>query len=265
MAIEMRRARQAAVRQKLALDFHRLGPTAMAVSIKSVGPGTAFDVQVALTLERLADGAPAEVLHSHQYVLLAGESRQLFPPGGLNDNVNRLPAEYRAIRLSGTMRDATGGRHVVDESIADLQQWRQHLHESRERFVQQDPERRLADAFKKHFDDQGQKIAAGLHQIARMLAQPQASPGDSVQADVTDRSVETTAIVPTVSSGYPALAASHRAPLSRALRRGPVGPRPCLSLQGRIPAVGLLLGRSTPEGLGASADSLLAATARCWR
>jgi len=39
MAQEMRRAREALIRPKLALDFHRLGPTAMTLGVKNIGPG----------------------------------------------------------------------------------------------------------------------------------------------------------------------------------------------------------------------------------
>jgi hypothetical protein len=141
----------------------------MAVSIKSVGPGAAFSVSVKITYEPVGDRPPVEQ-HWQRPVLMTGERRDLLTPGGLNDNVNRLPAEFRAIRLTGSMTDAVGDKHVVDERIADLAEWRAALGESHERFVQDDAERRLADAFKKHFDDQGARIAAGLNAIAHALS-----------------------------------------------------------------------------------------------
>lgn len=71
------------------------------------------------------------------------------PPGELNNNLNRLPEEYGEIRLTGSMRDAKGNAHEVDEVFADLPEWRELL--SRERFVGL-PERELAEAFKKSFE-----------------------------------------------------------------------------------------------------------------
>jgi len=51
MAQEMRRAREALIRPKLALDFHRLGPTAMTLGVKNIGPGPAFAIDIKMVYE----------------------------------------------------------------------------------------------------------------------------------------------------------------------------------------------------------------------
>jgi hypothetical protein len=169
MAIEMRRGREAAVRPKLALDLHLLGPTAMTVAIKSVGSGVAFDVRVRLVFAPLAEDAPDVVQHWQHNVLPAGDQHDLLPPGGLNDNVNGLPASFRSIRLTGTMQDANGISHTVDECIADLGQWRKALGEAHQRYVIADADRRLADAFGKRFDQPAKNLVAGLEHITQAL------------------------------------------------------------------------------------------------
>jgi hypothetical protein len=166
MAIEMRRAREAGIRPKLALDFHRLGPTAMTIAIRSVGAGAAFDVDVRIVYRPVASDAQDVVQKWRQSFLATGESRDFMPPGELNRNLNSLPVSYRSIMLKGTLRDAHGERHMVDECINDLAHWRQALGEAHERFVDADEDRRLATAFEKQFSSHAKSMIVGLGSIA---------------------------------------------------------------------------------------------------
>jgi hypothetical protein len=159
---EMRRARKAAVAPKLALEFHRLGPTAMTVAIRNVGPGTAFSIDVRLIYEPIREDAGPDEQPWRHNLLMVGEQRDFMPPGELNDNLNGLPRTYRRIRLLGSVYDANGKRHGVDEAIPDLAAWREALGEARQRFVDANPERRQADELSK-------KLKVPLDGIARQV------------------------------------------------------------------------------------------------
>jgi hypothetical protein len=95
-------------------------------------------------------------------ILESGRQADFLPPGDLNDNLNGLPSLFREIRLSGTLKDADGIEHLVQDEVVDLADWREALHDARQRFTQADPERRLAEAFdkpiKKVSDDVGRRL-----------------------------------------------------------------------------------------------------------
>jgi hypothetical protein len=160
MVTEMRKTRELALLPKLALELHRLAPVVVTIAVKNVGPGPAFGIDVRVTYEPIANSAPEE-RRWRRNVLVSGEQHDFFPPGELNDNLNSLPARYRAIRLVGSMTDAAGKAHAVDESFSDLNEWREVLHAASERFVA-DPERRLADEL-------GKKLERPLGALAQRL------------------------------------------------------------------------------------------------
>ena len=164
MVKELSKTRELSVLPKLALEFLRLGPTAMDVLVKNVGLGPALEIDVRLIFEPLPNSetpveTPVEDCRWRRNILAPGEQKDFFPPGDLNDNLNRLPREYKEIRLIGTMKDATGKTHVIDEAFSDLSGWRSTL--GRERFVGL-PERELADAL-------GKKLERPLGQLSRQL------------------------------------------------------------------------------------------------
>lgn len=80
MANEMARARGQAILPKLALDFHRLGPTAMTVAIRNVGPGAAFEIAVRLSFIPVADGTAPEERELRLAVLSSDDQRDYPPP-----------------------------------------------------------------------------------------------------------------------------------------------------------------------------------------
>jgi hypothetical protein len=144
MVAEMQRSRGLAILPKLAVEFHRLGPTAMTVAIKNVGPGAALAVDVRLMYDPLDHEQFGPQVRWRRSVLAPGEQSDFMPPGGVNDSVNTLPNTYRSIRLVGSMLDAAGNRHNVEERLENLREWRGLLHAAHERWVDPDRERRLA-------------------------------------------------------------------------------------------------------------------------
>jgi hypothetical protein len=169
MVIEMRRSRDLAILPKLALDFHRLGPTAVTVAIKNVGPGAALDIDISMIWEPLAAGERID-RRWRRNVLAPGEQADFMPPGTLNGNINSLPAHYQRIRLKGVMVDAAGKKQNVDEVFDELPKWREVLSDAHQRFVAADPERRLAEALAKQFDSSVKDLARGTHEMARAAA-----------------------------------------------------------------------------------------------
>jgi len=134
MAREMKRARDATILPKLALDFHRLGPTTMTLLVQNVGPGAALEVDVRAVWEPLADGDAVE-RRWRRNTLASGDQADFMPPGDLNDNLNSLPKTYRSVRLVGVMKDAAGTEHKVDDLFDDLAEWREILGKANQRWV----------------------------------------------------------------------------------------------------------------------------------
>jgi hypothetical protein len=156
MVGEMRRAREIAVLPKLAVDLNFLGPMNAAVAVRSVGPGPALDIVVRLIYEptNLDDDPPER--RWRRNLLASGERLEFFPPGGANaTNIDSLSVTYRAIALKGSMRDATGIEHTVDERFDDLAEWRQVLETASLR-ITSEPEQRLARAFGRGTQQPGQ-------------------------------------------------------------------------------------------------------------
>jgi hypothetical protein len=169
MVLEMQRTRNAALVPKLAIDFHRLAPATMTVAILNVGPGAALDVDVRVVFEPPSEEAAASEFRWRRNVLSAGERAEFMQPGELNNNLNTLPAAYRAIRLVGTTKDATGTTHPVNESFEGLAEWREVLHGAKQRYTEPDIERRLADALLKKFERPIGGLQKSLDNVARSI------------------------------------------------------------------------------------------------
>jgi len=169
MVGEMRKARNAAILPKLALEFHPLGSTAMTVVIKNVGPGAALDLDVRVVYDPVGEGHQPQEARWRRNILASGEQYDFLPPGGVNDNVNQLPATYKAVRLVGTMKDAAGATHDVDEAFDDLAEWRKVLGEAHQRFTYPDAEKRLAEELSKKFARPLKDVRTGLQDVARAV------------------------------------------------------------------------------------------------
>jgi hypothetical protein len=160
MVGEMRKTRELALLPKLALEFHHLAPAVVSLAVKNVGPGAALGIDVRVIYEPIGEAA-SEERRWRRNVLVSCEQHDFRPPGELNDNINALPEHYRMIRLVGSMRDAAGKAHDVDEVFENLADWREVLHASGQRYVAE-PERRLADAL-------GKKLEGPLRTLAQRL------------------------------------------------------------------------------------------------
>lgn len=169
MVGEMAEARRVAVLPKLALEFHRLGPTAVSMAVRNVGPGAALMIDVRLIWEPSHEAARIES-RWRRNVVASGERFDFLPPGTLDGNINSLPADYRAVRLVGTMRDATGHEYSVDERFDDLADWRESLGEIHQRFVHEDVEKRLAEELHKKFKGSLSDLARGLREFSSVVA-----------------------------------------------------------------------------------------------
>jgi hypothetical protein len=182
MVCEMKKSRDAAITPKLGLEFLRLGPTAMTVAIRNVGPGAAFAIDVRLVYDPIAEGDPTDEQPWRYNMLTSGEQRDLIPPGDLNDNLNRLPRTYKRIRLVGSMRDADGRRHGVDEEISNLDVWREVLEKARQRWVDANAERRLADELAKKLRGPLDGIAGQIGSVSVAITELREHPPDEHSA-----------------------------------------------------------------------------------
>jgi hypothetical protein len=122
-----------------------------------------------LVFEPLSNEQSEHRRRYRQNVMVPGERHAFFPPGELNANINSLPETYRAIRLVGSMNDAAGKRHVVDESFADLAEWRELLHSAGRAWSPPEPERRMGEAIGKALDTPFKRLATELESIRRVI------------------------------------------------------------------------------------------------
>jgi hypothetical protein len=152
MVGEMAAGRRQAVLPKLALGFHRLGPTIVTIAIKNVGLGAALSVDVRMIYDPLP-GKDGHEIRWRWPILAPGEQMDFMPPVDLQESLNSIPATYQAIRLEGTCTDATGREHEVEDEYGDLSEWRDLLGKAHARFTQPEPEKRLADALHNKFKD----------------------------------------------------------------------------------------------------------------
>jgi hypothetical protein len=169
MVKEMAKTRELSVMPKLALEFHRLGPTSMTVAIKNVGLGAALELDVWLRYEPVPGRTAQEERRWRRNVLAPGEQKDFLPPGNLDGNSNTLTANFRSIRLTGSMKDALGNKHSVDESFDDLAEWRTILADAHQRWVAADPERRVADELGKKFEGPLKAIVQAIDGSTRAL------------------------------------------------------------------------------------------------
>ncbi len=94
MVGEMAKARRATIRPTLAIEFHRIGPTAITVAVRNVGPGAALDIDVRMIYVPARDSGELVERRWRRKVLMSGEQYDFFPPGALDGNLNALPATY---------------------------------------------------------------------------------------------------------------------------------------------------------------------------
>lgn len=100
---------------------------------------------------------------------MSGEQLTFNPPRDLGANLDALPRIYGAIRLTGSMRDATGQLQAVAETYENLSEWRDLLHDAHRQWSHPDPEQRLANALASKFKQPMNDLRKGLVDVARAV------------------------------------------------------------------------------------------------
>jgi len=169
MVREMKKARDAAVLPKLALDMHALGPNLFDLAIKNVGPGAALDIDVRTEWVPIDESASPPGARWRRNVMASGEQVELFPPDKRSGGMESMPDIYEEVRLLGEMRDAVGNRHQVDERFEELPEWGQLVKEAQQSWKPPEPERRAAEAMHKKFDQPLKSLTKAADEIARAI------------------------------------------------------------------------------------------------
>jgi hypothetical protein len=169
---EMREARRLSVLPNLAIKLARVGPAHAFVAVQNAGSGTAFDVAITLAFEPRDPSQDQRDERTWRTPSIAPGAQHEFIPmtpgnGGIMD-INALAATYERITLSGSMRDALGEEHAVSDTFDNLREWRELLHDSRERWVDV-PEKRLAAAL-------GDTLGKSLKDVAAAIRGIRSSP-----------------------------------------------------------------------------------------
>lgn len=180
MVKEMAATRELSILPKLAVELRRVGPSFAMAEIRNVGPGPALEIDIHLSFEPISDGGPREERRWRRNLLAPDERREFMPPELVC--LDELVATYREIRLAGSMKDATGRAHQVDEVFEDLPEWREL-----QRHVQQslvvEPEKRLAEELEKKVKQPVAELTAELRSIARAVDQLHTPPADGSEPD----------------------------------------------------------------------------------
>lgn len=153
MVREMAETRALAVLPQLALDWHAIGPIHAFVRVASVGPGPALDVKATLRFVPLdATGIREPIVrHLNTSLMTPGQASDFMTDFGESQPMLTMEAmaqTFERIELIGTMRDAAGRRHDINDSLADLASWQRTQREAHISWRHPDPEKRLAQEFK---------------------------------------------------------------------------------------------------------------------
>ena len=105
------------VRPRLALGVDNLGAGIGFISLSNVGQGAAIDVRATLTFEGLGEARPV----SFHLIPVGGSREQQFmtPRNAGNElmRMDELTAVCPRVALVGSMLDALGNHHEIDEAI----------------------------------------------------------------------------------------------------------------------------------------------------
>jgi hypothetical protein len=121
MAKEMRSARLLSLLPKLVLDIGMIGPTYGDIVVRNVGSGPALDADLTLVFEG-SEAAEREEREWLAHVIATGEEHEFLPPREVN-SMDGFAARHPTISLAGTIHDALGQAHEVDERIDIAEAW----------------------------------------------------------------------------------------------------------------------------------------------
>jgi hypothetical protein len=121
MVNELRRTRLLTILPRVALDVKHLGAGIGFITVGNIGKGPAIDVRGTLAFEGLRDSREVSF-----HILSEGETHSFLTPRNTSNELMRmdeLTADVKRILLVGTMRDALGNEHPIEESIAIAEAW----------------------------------------------------------------------------------------------------------------------------------------------
>jgi hypothetical protein len=141
-AWEMRETRRLSIRPKLALQVLPHGETTGHIALKTLGPGTAIEVDVTLTFEPLGESRPWRT-----DILGAGEQAEfMFPSPAVDEppfDFADLERERVRVLLQGSARDVGWNKHTVWDEV-DASAWSSTVERSRQLYVRS-PMQRIGD------------------------------------------------------------------------------------------------------------------------
>lgn len=172
MVEEMRATRELQILPKLTLTPHFVGPGFAETRLVNVGAGPAFDVDVHLQFEASGAGLGRADRRWRAHLVAPGDVHDFGPPeraDGSPMGLEDLGRDVALIKLVGTMRDAMGRLHAVDEAIRDVPEWDRLLQESDEMY-KEDPLEVLAR--------EARKANATLAKLANAVDLAMSAPAD---------------------------------------------------------------------------------------
>lgn len=173
MVREMRETRKLTVLPKLAIRFTRVGPAHALVAVKNVGPGAALDVRMTLTFVPLDPSKQQPDVRPWRINLMPPGDEHDFLPQDLAGEA--IAATWKRITISGTMKNALDETIQIDDTFADLPEWRRLLETAQERWLDV-PEKRLASAFGDVLDRPRSPLGRALGDIATAIRGSRGTP-----------------------------------------------------------------------------------------
>ena len=166
MVREMRETRKLTVLPKLAIRFTRVGPAHALVAVKNVGPGAALDVRMTLRFVPLDPAQQQPDVRPWRINLMPPGDEHDFMPQDLTGDA--IVSTWERITISGTMKNALGETIAIDDTFADLPEWRRLLESAQERWLDV-PEKRLASAFGDELGKSTSPLGRALREVATAI------------------------------------------------------------------------------------------------
>lgn len=165
---ETRRSREAAAIPKLTVGLEMIGPMHAEAVVTSVGPGAALDIKTTLSFLP-SDPKAAPDARPWSWQVLVPNGRMTFLPPEIE--LDKLAQAFSAITLTGTMNDALGGKHRIDERMTDINGWWNDIKKVQPRWVNPDTEQRLARALSGEFKLELSKLASAAQGIEKAVSE----------------------------------------------------------------------------------------------